>query len=195
MKKMIIAAFAVAFATAVQAASLKWGGNVCAPDGTTAVGTGSVAYLVQGSTAAIAAITTIFVNGSDYSAWTTDTGAKIVGSYTLTVNDAVNNYDFSSLHSIKGESDAGFYSVVLVNGGAGDVGLKGSYNYAGENTLVDQTSGAIVDLTISDGWTSKWIGNGGFESVEFKAAAIPEPTSGLLMLVGLAGLALRRRRA
>ena len=27
------------------------------------------------------------------------------------------------------------------------------------------------------------------------AAAIPEPTSGLLMLVGLAGLSLRRRRA
>ncbi|MCR5413849.1 MAG: PEP-CTERM sorting domain-containing protein, partial [Kiritimatiellae bacterium] len=29
----------------------------------------------------------------------------------------------------------------------------------------------------------------------FKTAAVPEPTSGLLMLLGVAGLALRRRRA
>ena len=29
----------------------------------------------------------------------------------------------------------------------------------------------------------------------YTTASVPEPTSGLLMLVGLAGLALRRRRA
>ena len=29
----------------------------------------------------------------------------------------------------------------------------------------------------------------------WQTAAVPEPTSGLLMLVGLAGLALRRKRA
>ena len=29
----------------------------------------------------------------------------------------------------------------------------------------------------------------------YQAAAVPEPTSGLLMLLGMAGLALRRRRA
>jgi hypothetical protein len=29
----------------------------------------------------------------------------------------------------------------------------------------------------------------------WQAVAVPEPTSGLLMLVGLAGLALRRRRS
>ena len=31
--------------------------------------------------------------------------------------------------------------------------------------------------------------------VDMAGLAVPEPTSGLLMLVGLAGLALRRRRA
>ena len=34
-----------------------------------------------------------------------------------------------------------------------------------------------------------------FAGQSWTAVAVPEPTSGLLMLVGLAGLALRRRRA
>lgn len=34
-----------------------------------------------------------------------------------------------------------------------------------------------------------------FLNSSWQAVAVPEPTSGLLMLVGLAGLALRRRRA
>ena len=34
-----------------------------------------------------------------------------------------------------------------------------------------------------------------FATANYTTAAVPEPTSGLLMLVGLAGLALRRRRA
>ena len=78
---------------------------------------------------------------------------------------------------------------------AGADGLKGSYNYAGQNTLVDPTSGSNTDLTIGDNWggSGEFIGKGGFSSVAF--TAVPEPTSGLLMLVGLAGLALRRRRA
>ena len=195
MKKLIIAAFAVAFAAATQAASIRWGGDVCAPDGATAVGAGSVAYLIQGASATAAAITTIFVNGTDYTAWTTDTGAKIVGAHTLTDLEAGTNYRFDVLKSITGSEDAGFYSVVLVNGSAGAAGLTGSYNYAGENTLVDPSSGSITDLTLGDSWASEWVGNGGFNSVSFTTAAVPEPTSGLLMLVGLAGLALRRRRA
>ena len=32
-------------------------------------------------------------------------------------------------------------------------------------------------------------------STAWSTAAVPEPTSGLLMLLGMAGLALRRRRA
>ena len=97
---------------------------------------------------------------------------------------------------INGEDDAGYYSVVLVDGQAGAEGLKGAYAYAGQNTLVDPTSGSATDLTVGDVWSSgeaPFIGQGGFNAVAFVGSTpTPEPTTGLLMLVGLAGLARRR---
>jgi len=195
MKKLMIAAAIVCAAAMSQAASIKWGGDIAQADGTNPVGVGSVAYLVRGATTAAAAVSVIKVDGTDWSAWTTDTGASIVGAYTLNANDASSNYRFIAAYNISGAADAGYYSVVVVDGQAGAAGLTGSYNYAGQNTLVDPTSGAAVDLTIGDGWvtSSAWLGNGGFNAVSFQS--VPEPTSGLLILLGMAGLALRRKRA
>ena len=196
MKKLMIAAAIFCAAAMSQAATIKWGGDIAQADGATAVGVGSVAYLVRGTTAAEAAVTAITAVGTDWSAWTTDTGAKIVGSYTLDADDASNNYRFLAAYNITGADDAGYYSVVVVDGQAGAAGLTGSYNYAGQNTLVDPTSGATTDLTVGDYWATStaWLGQGGFDAVEFKGP-IPEPTSGLLLLLGVAGLALRRKRA
>ena len=198
MKKLMIAAAIVCAAAVSHAASIQWGGDIAASsDGEDAVGAGSVAYLIRGATAAEAAVATIYVDGTEWSAWTTDTGAKIVGSHTLTSAEAGTNYRFEPLYNITGDADAGYYSVVVVDGQAGAVGLTGAYAYGGQNSVVDPTSGALTDLTIGDNWATDgaagFIGQKGYSSVSF--AAIPEPTSGLLMLLGFAGLALRRRRA
>ena len=197
MKKLMIAVAIVCAAAVSQAATIKWGGDVAQADGTNPVGVGSVAYLIRGATTAAAAVSTITVDGTDWSAWTTDTGASIVGAYTLDSTDAEGSYRFESLYSITGDADAGYFSVVLVDGGAGADGKTGSYNYAGQNTVTSVTDPTTVDLTIGDNWGSSgvWVGNGGFNAVAFTGAAVPEPTSGLLMLLGFAGLALRRRRA
>ena len=102
-----------------------------------------------------------------------------------------------SRDNITGAADAGYYSVVVVDGQAGAAGLKGAYAYGGQNTLVDPSSGATTDILVGDFWvsgTADYIGSGGFDAVEFKGP-VPEPTSGLLLLIGVAGLALRRKRA
>ena len=198
MKKLMIAAAIVCAAAVSQAASLKWGGDIAQADGQTAVSAGSVAYLIRGATAADAAVSVITAVGDDWSAWTTDTGASIVGSHTLTADQATGNWRFTELYNITGAEDAGYYSVIVVDGGAGSAGKTGSYNYAGQNTVTSATDPTVVDLTVGDNWatSSAWLGNGGFNAVEFKGSSpVPEPTSGLLMLLGVAGLALKRKRA
>ena len=195
MKKLMIVAAIVCAVAMSQAATIKWGGDIAQADGLTAVGTGSTAYLVRGSTEAAAAITKVIVAGTDWSTWTTDTGASIVSAYVLNAADAGTNYRFETGYAITSDADAGYYSIVVVDGQAGADGLYGSYNYGGQNTNTSPTSGDIVNLMIGDNWTTStaWIGQGGFNAVQF--TAVPEPTSGLLILLGMAGLALKRKRA
>ena len=201
MKKlMIIAAVAMA-AVCSQAATVKWAsGALKAPTnaegakGTSNVTTAKAnAYLF-----AIDAATYTSLLASDYattSANIWDTYGKLTtegkidatalaGSATQTqgtasmgamnisqtVADAAGNVYAAVIYTFTDETLGDFY---IANVGTYNVEGSGTYTVSGLGTTFSGATASNIG-----GWT-----------------AVPEPTSGLLMLLGLAGLALKRKRA
>lgn len=191
MKKLMIALAVAASAVVSNAATIKWStGAMSLPDGATYSKGTTTAYLYSLTQAQFDAIV---------STWNDGTGAdmsKSVSSY-ITAN------------SLAAEASAN-------NKAGGKTTISGTSTYATGATAY----GAIfIDYTGTDGKkyvfgniASAYIENGemdvdvlslgsfvfGDTNTMSTAAAwypVPEPTSGLLMLLGMAGLALRRRRA
>ena len=198
MKKLMMALGIVALAATVQAANFRWyNGSPISPvtDNTGTMTSGTVylfagngqADLLTGYVAAIAAST----SAADYL-----TGATgYAGSATLTDGGkfgttTVASASISSGRAVWTETTSDTsrnYYQVLVDGDniyisdtiAVDVKTTGNSNISFANNESRTALKQAADGYAGGGWY----------------AAVPEPTSGLLMLLGMAGLALRRRRA
>ena len=70
-----------------------------------------------------------------------------------------------------------------------DNGVDGDDHYISVSTTTKALNITTSALSISATWIAS------SQMTSFNVAPVPEPTSGLLMLLGMAGLALRRRRA
>lgn len=191
MKKLMIALAAVALAAASQAATFKWT--------TSAVPYGINAATVTDNGTYTAGTTQMKNKGTwsfILSIYESDTGVLVGQSTSSSVKfgltNAKVNTDFIEISSAADSTD--YKYVLVITGTQTDLaarGTDGAYDYSGA-TMTAEVKGTVT--TISMGTTefstaapTSWTLSG-IESV-------PEPTSGLLMLVGLAGLALKRKRA
>ena len=179
---MILAA-AIATAVVANAAALKWGsGTVTLADGTTTAGKDTVAaklFLVDATTYAT------------YSAYTdgaalSDAIYAAYGSATASATGSTSKKGVATITdpTVYGNGDTA-YGIILYTEGDNYMGNVASYTFTS-------------DMDSSIGYLSTTIGGdigGGTNATAWSTAAVPEPTSGLLMLLGIAGLALRRRRA
>ena len=203
MKKIMIALAVVAMIGAAQAATTNWKFHLGTtgtlkdgyvldkdPSATPAAMAGQLFYVVATST----------ISQSDLvSTFQTESGVIDLSTYALTsgsVNESGKLPSGSALSTSSESFTAGtaydFYMAVVV-----DTDTDGKYDYlyvsASKNAYA-QDSSKTTTVTLAPATSTSFQGDGSYSAPGWYTA-VPEPTSGLLMLLGMAGLALRRKRA
>ena len=179
MKKLIIMLAAVALAVGANAAAVSWSaGTITRFDDATANKnvTGYLFQIAASDYASYSAMDAETLSKTIYADYKDSLGSAVVTG-TATKKGAL------TLEGIDATAGTPVYAAVLYVDG-----VDSSYVMGNVATVTWSGVGfpEVSDLSVS-------LGGAGTTATAW--AAVPEPTSGLLMLVGLAGLALRRRRA
>lgn len=193
MKKIMLVVAIVCAAMMTQAASMKWTAlNVKSDNTGSANANNYVMYTFLGSASAGSAATLAKV--TTISAITSMLGsdgdvAKALG-YSLssgTVKNGLGNVSTAYADDAWNDTTSqSTFAVVFNAATAADA----------TEFLVVPAGGTATAVTFTDKDNLKSVAFGSQASnLNWTAIAVPEPTSGLLMLIGMAGLALRRRRA
>ena len=201
MKKLVMVFTVAVAAFATHAATCSWTISSVSKDGTALTSGSAYVFFADSAAAAqtqIAAIIGLAGTGSE-SISTAMSSANWSGTKKAT---AAGNFSMGSSAALGG------YTLPT----NADLGLNGSttyYAYAvifDTETITDSSNYMIAQGTATTAGAQTYadsvnsnrafnIGGQSGNSANWNAVAVPEPTSGLMLLLGMAGLALRRRRA
>ena len=186
MKKLIIAAFAVACAAVVQAATVNWQSGALY---TAAGATGGWSSTLVNNASALVTVSVYLVDADTYA--------------TVSAKDQAGIYEWASTQTATytGQNKNANTGALIGAVSVSDANLAASTTYYSILTAeyTDATYGDMYMAAAATATTpasgTKSVANifGGTAGVR-DWQPVPEPTSGLLMLLGFAGLALRRKQ-
>lgn len=177
MKKLIMAFAAIAMASVASAATVKWtGANIYQPGSTTDKAAGYLVYFVSSADYGLASAQ------ADLAAQKTDFITKHGQASAVTANGAAT----ATITTTAGNSESWTGYLVILN--AGTLADATSAYLTGETTKSTGGAGQAATLAFTANTGTQTASN-------WYTVAAPEPTSGLLLLLGVAGLALKRKRA
>jgi hypothetical protein len=169
MKKLVVLLVVATAAIITQAATIKWNSGVV--------------YAVN-------------ADGS----WDTSTkGKDAAGTYTFIAtlfdSDGTTQLEQMANTGWSLSKASGTFSGDYENGKTYYVALEMTYTTAAGSQTFLNTAAVEYNMPGTGSGVPNFTSLGVIDTGATQFTAVPEPTSGLLMLVGLAGLALRRRRA
>ena len=201
MKKLMIALAAVAVAAGVQAASVSWTcTNVKDTKGVNLTSGASYVFFYTSASAASAAMADfVAAEGKGASTlsgmlaganWHDTKKTTLAGNFGIGTSAALGKYTLPTNGDI-GLADATKYYMFMVVTDTETVTDATKFLVASGNAT---TAGATTAASSSGATVAFALGSQA-SNADWHSAAAPEPTSGLLVLLGMAGLALRRKCA
>lgn len=178
MKKLLILASAITMAFAVNAATYTWGFASGEIEGPTDV------YNIDGFLDG--GYAQLFIGDTLIATATQDADQFNFGSFDYTVNDTTGKVQTLGGGDISESFVGQAYKLVLrTDDDKYEIVYTGISGYNTVAGAVGEDAKNYEKFVISTAYTAS----------DWTATAVPEPTSGLLLLLGVAGLSLRRRHA
>ena len=178
MKKIIMKVAIAAMGVAVNAATVNWNVNAIQSSPDNSVGAGWIVQVYSSSVAydyasAKAGTLTTYAQAATVAAGTTFRGAGSVAD------------------GLANGTSGTFYAVIYDASS-----IASAQNYIVSDTVTVTATAAGNPVTLNFGaMSATTTANKFLNSSWTSTTAVPEPTSGLLLLLGMAGLALKRKRA
>lgn len=184
MKKLMILVAVAVTAIASQAYDIKWGAkNIIIPVANNVAISQSGIVMTSGDKFAAGALTVSLY-------WVGTEGNVKIGDYATTTAGGIAQQVLAS------GTSSDLYTVMVADQGAT---WKPEYYYTATYETKDGTykfAGTVTATTqIGNLGASSVTVMGDFKNGSWNYTAAPEPTSGLLLLLGIAGMALKRKRA